>query len=148
MIAIKKKLFKGAMFTALSFIALILPNMVLFVVKRNEYFVHGADKISMGAMILLVFSLFMVKGALKDLDKRTTVLISLSIMLVTVWCFDSIIADLFWIILSSIIGYVLYLVLNIIGKRDLVYYKDYRSESARVMARKDAAEAVDVGGSV
>ena len=58
------------MFTALSFIALILPNMVLFVVKRNEYFVHGADKISMGAMILLVFSLFMVKGALKDLDKR------------------------------------------------------------------------------
>ena len=69
-------------------------------------------------------------------------------MLVVVWCFDSIITDLFWIILSSIIGYVLYLVLNIIGKRDLVYYKDYRSESARVMARKDAAEAVDVGGSV
>jgi len=97
----------------------------------------------MGVMIGLFYILLVMKGALKDIDKRITTLVSMLVMLGVVWFIDDIIADLFWIIASGIIGYVLYLILYLFGKKDLDYYKAYRNEKARVVARQETSNIIE-----
>ena len=138
----KKKFIRGIILQALSFIFLLAPLVALALIKKDIWFIHNAspEKISVGCIVALVFALCLLKGAFKELDKRFVTIITLAIMMVIVWCFDTILSDLFYIIMCSMIGYSLYLVLNLIGKKDYDYYKSYRDEKSRVEARQEALE--------
>ena len=137
-----KKAIKGILLTALSFIALVMPLAILMFLKRNEWFAFEVDgtKVSVGFIIALVFALCLLKGAFKELDKRFTTIFVLGIMSVITWLLDSIIQDLTLILICSIIGYVLYIVLNSFGKTSIDYAKEYRKEKARMEARNETKE--------
>lgn len=135
-----KRKFKGILLTAISFVALIMPLLILMVWKRNEWFAVKIDttKVSVGFIIALIFALCMLKGAFKDLDSRFTTIFVLGIIAVITWLMESIIKDITIILIAAIIGYALYLVINSIGKKDLNYVKEYNNEKARVDARNEA----------
>lgn len=135
-----KRKFKGILLTAISFVALIMPLLILMVWKRNEWFAVKIDttKVSVGFIIALIFALCMLKGAFKDLDNRFTTIFVLGIIAVITWLMESIIKDITIILIAAIIGYALYLVINSLGKKDLNYVKEYNNEKARVDARNEA----------
>lgn len=135
-----KRKFKGILLTAISFVALIMPLLILMVWKRNEWFAVKIDttKVSVGFIIALIFALCMLKGAFKDLDNRFTTIFVLGIIAVITWLMESIIKDITIILIAAIIGYALYLVINSLGKKDLNYVKEYNNEKARVDARTEA----------
>jgi hypothetical protein len=142
-----KRKFKGILLTAISFVALIMPLLILMIWKRNEWFAVKIDttKVSVGFIIALIFALCMLKGAFKDLDNRFTTIFVLGIIAVITWLMESIIKDITIILIAAIIGYALYLVINSLGKKELNYVKEYNNEKARVDAR---AEARSLDGSV
>lgn len=135
-----KRKFKGILLTAISFVALIMPLLILMVWKRNEWFAVKIDttKVSVGFIIALIFALCMLKGAFKDLDNRFTTIFVLGIIAVITWLMESIIKDITIILIAAIIGYILYLIINSLGKKDLNYVKEYNNEKARVDARTEA----------
>lgn len=135
-----KRKFKGILLTAISFVALIMPLLILMVWKRNEWFAVKIDttKVSVGFIIALIFALCMLKGAFKDLDNRFTTIFVLGIIAVITWLMESIIKDITIILIAAIVGYALYLVINSLGKKDLNYVKEYNNEKARVDARNEA----------
>lgn len=135
-----KRKFKGILLTAISFVALIMPLLILMIWKRNEWFAVKIDttKVSVGFIIALIFALCMLKGAFKDLDNRFTTIFVLGIIAVITWLMESIIKDITIILIAAIIGYALYLVINSLGKKDLNYVKEYNNEKARVDARTEA----------
>lgn len=135
-----KRKFKGVLLTAISFVALIMPLLILMVWKRNEWFAVKIDttKVSVGFIIALIFALCMLKGAFKDLDNRFTTIFTLSIIAVITWLMESIIKDITIILFAAIVGYISYLIINSLGKKDLNYVKEYNNEKARVDARTEA----------
>ena len=135
-----KRKFKGILLTAISFVALIMPLLILMVWKRNEWFAVKIDttKVSVGFIIALIFALCMLKGAFKDLDNRFTTIFVLGIIAVITWLMESIIKDITIILIAAIVGYILYLIINSLGKKDLNYVKEYNNEKARVDARNEA----------
>lgn len=135
-----KRKFKGILLTAISFVALIMPLLILMVWKRNEWFAVKIDttKVSVGFIIALIFALCMLKGAFKDLDNRFTTIFTLSIIAVITWLMESIIKDITIILFAAIVGYISYLIINSLGKKDLNYVKEYNNEKARVDARTEA----------
>jgi hypothetical protein len=138
--AAKKKFYRGVLFTAASMVLLVSPNLFWFYLQRDVYFETGATKLSVGALISLLFVFAMLRGAFKNLDKRFATFISLFVILSITWFMEAVIQDLFWIVTNAILGYSLYLVLSLIAKRDLSYYKGYRNEKSRIEARKEAQE--------
>lgn len=133
----KKKLIRGVILEIFSFLALMIPLVILTIINKDKWFIHGADKISIGFIIALIFAILLLKGAFKNVDNRLTTLGTLFVLLILVWCFQTIMDDLFWIILCSIIGYASYLLINIFARKDLLYVKEYKSEKARMDARLD-----------
>lgn len=135
-----KRKFKGILLTAISFVALIMPLLILMVWKRNEWFAVKIDttKVSVGFIIALIFALCMLKGAFKDLDNRFTTIFVLGIIAVITWLMESIIKDITIILFAAIVGYISYLIINSLGKKDLNYVKEYNNEKARVDARTEA----------
>ena len=117
-----------------------MPLLILMVWKRNEWFAVKIDttKVSVGFIIALIFALCMLKGAFKDLDNRFTTIFVLGIIAVITWLMESIIKDITIILFAAIVGYILYLIINSLGKKDLNYVKEYNNEKARVDARTEA----------
>lgn len=138
-----KKLLNGILYTIFSILGLALPTLILIYIKRDEWItVETGTSISIGVMIGLAYVLLLMRGALKDIDKRIVTLLSMFVFLGIVWFIDAIIADLFWIISSAIVGYILYLILSLIGRKDLNYYKSYKDERARVYARNEVNQEI------
>ena len=137
----KKKLL-GILLTTLSFVALIMPLLILMFIKRNTWFAVEVEstKVSIGFIISLIFVLCLLKGAFKDLDKRFCTIFALGIVCVITWLLETIIKDLTIILIAAIIGYILYLIINSIGKKELNYAKEFTNEKARVEARREARE--------
>jgi hypothetical protein len=135
-----KKRFRGIILTIISFIALILPLLILMIWRKNQWFALKIDttKVSIGFIIALVFALCLLKGAFKDLDKRFTTIFTLCSVALITWLLESIMSDITIILIAAIIGYSLYLIINSIGKKDLNYVKEYNNEKARVDARTEA----------
>lgn len=121
---------------------LVTPNVIWFVAKRDEYFTTGATKITTGAIVSIVFMAFLLKGAFKDIDKRISTLITMGIVLIIVWLFETIISDMFYIIALGMGGYISYLIFSSIGKRDLEYNRVFKDETFRQEARQDAVNLV------
>lgn len=134
------RMLRGALFTVISLVLLIAPNVVWFYINRDTYFETGVDRLSVGALLTLLFVFALMRGAFKDIDKRTTTIISLATVLAILWFFDAIIGDLWWIVLSGLTGYVMYLFFAIVAKRDLEYHRTLKDEKTRIRARKSAQE--------
>ena len=139
----KTRLIRGIILTIISFLVLIIPLAILVIVKRDTWFVHGVDKIGLGFIITLVAAILLLKGAFKNLDKRIVGLGTLAVLLILVWCFDSILDDLFLVLICCIIGYGCYLVIDIFARKDLLYVKEYKSERARMDARFDSKKEAE-----
>ena len=143
MIPLNKKFLKGIFISILSFVLLILPTVILFMVNYESWVVSGeSTKISIGAMLGLLYAVFVMKGAFKDISPKIATLISMGIFISIIWFLDSIMQDLFWVLLSVMIGYIFYIVVSSIGKRELDQYKSYRDEKSRIYARKEAQEDI------
>lgn len=133
----KKRL--GIFFRALAIVLLVTPIFALAIYKKDIWIINDytTDKISLGLIIALLFCLGLLKGAFKSLDKRLITAGSLLTFAVIVWLFDSIIDDLFWIILCAFVGYIFYLIFDGIGSNLYKKSKIYEEENIRTQARKD-----------
>ena len=137
-----KKLFRGWLFTVLSFVLLITPTVALFIANYETWVQGDAVKISMGVMVGLLYAMLIMRGALKEISVKFATLTSMFVFLAIVWFLDSIIQDLFWVITSIIIGYIMYMGISSIGQRHLNEYKAYRDEKVRVQARQEAQQDI------
>lgn len=137
---LNKKLLKGWLYTSFSFVALISPTVILFAVNYNQWVVGDSTKISIGVMIGLLYAILVMRGALKEVSVKAATLVSMITFLAIVWFLDTIIEDLFWVILSVIIGYSFYIVIANIGQRHMMEYKSYRDEKIRVAVRQEAKD--------
>lgn len=134
-----KKLLKGVLLNTLSLIVLILPTIGLFILNAEKWVYQGeATKITVGVMVGLLYAIFVMRGALKEISPKIATLLSMFTFLAIIWFFDTILEDLFWVVLSVIIGYSFYLGISGIGQRHLNEYKAYRDEKVRVQARQEA----------
>lgn len=138
---LNKKLIKGMIFGFSSFIVLVAPTIVLFIINRDEWVTQGdSTKISLGVMLGLLYAIFVMRGALKEVSVKVATLLSMFTFLGIVWFLDSVIQDLFWVILSTIVGYLFYMIMSSIGEKHMREYKAYRDEKVRIIARKEANE--------
>lgn len=136
---LNKKLLKGWLYTLASFVVLVTPTIVLFIINRDEWVTQQeATKISMGVLLGLLYAIFVMRGALKEVSVKIATLLSMFTFLAIVWFLESVIQDLFWVILSTIVGYIFYIFVSIIGERHMNEYKAYRDEKVRVQARQEA----------
>lgn len=118
-------------------ILLMLPFGVLTYLHKDTWFVKGADKVSIGFIMTLLFAILLLKGAFKNLDKRLMTGITLLTFTFIVWLLETIIKDLFWILICASIGYVFYLIFDSIGSRLVKNYDVYKNEHIRNQARED-----------
>jgi hypothetical protein len=134
-----KNLIKGILYNTLSIISLFFPIAILFIIKWDEWVtVQESIKVSMGAIIGLGYAIFVMRGALKDMAPKTATLISMSTFLIIIWFFDSLLNDLFWIVLALICGYVLYIIISYIGQKHIESFYISKDEKIRVKIRKEA----------
>ena len=132
------------LFGLISFILLVAPIGGWIIYKRDEYFASSvADKMSIGLIIALLFVVSMLVGAFKQIEKRITVVITLAIFYVLAMFLEPIIDDLRWVLLCALIGYVAYLPLWGLAKRDWNYHKVYNNEKVKIQARKEAEANAD-----
>lgn len=136
---LNKKLLKGWLYTFASFVVLVTPTLVLFLINREEWVTQQeATKISMGVLLGLLYAIFVMRGALKEISVKIATLLSMFTFLAIVWFLESVIQDLFWVILSTIVGYIFYIFVSTIGERHMNEYRAYRDERVRVQARQEA----------
>lgn len=139
----KKKLFWGYLLALLSFLFLIAPTLILFLINFDTYVVSGeTTKISLGAMIALIFALFVMNGAFREMNTRFATLISMVVFLIIIWFLESIIKDLFWVTLSIIVGYVFFIIISSLGKTQINEYNIYKDEKLRAKVRKQTQDEI------
>lgn len=134
---LNKKYIKGLLYNIASFAALITPTAFLFLINRDQWVEGDATKISIGVLIGLLYAILVMRGALKEVSPRIATLLSMFTFLAIVWFLGSIIQDLFWVILSIIIGYIFYMFIAMIGERHMQEYKAYKDEKVRVKVRQE-----------
>lgn len=141
--SMNNKLLSGYIYTVLSFVVLILPTVALFIFNYEEWVVSGeTTKISAGVMLGLLYAIFVMNGALKEVSPKIATLVSMIVFLMVIWFLESVIQDLFWVILSVIVGYACYITIAAIGQRQLGEYKIYKDEKIRVQIRKQAQDDI------
>jgi hypothetical protein len=140
----KRKLLVGYLLTSLSFLVLILPTIALFIVNYDIWVSVSSEttKISLGVMLGMLYAIFVMNGALKEISPKIATLISMIVFLMIIWFLESVIQDLFWVVLSVIVGYVLYIGVSSIGLRQINEYKTYKDEKIRMAVRKQAQEDI------
>lgn len=138
-----KKLFQGYILTSLSFVAMILPTVILFIINYEDWVVSGeTTKISLGAMLGLIYAIFVMNGALKEISPKLATLISMVVFLMVIWFLESVIQDLFWVTLSVIAGYVCYIGISSLGANQIQQYRIYKDEKIRAKVRKQAQDEI------
>jgi len=144
---LNKKFLRGLIFTVSSFVVLIAPTIILFLINREQWVQEGDSvRISIGVLFGLLYAILVMRGALKEISVKTATLLSMFTFLAIVWFLDSILQDLFWIILSVIIGYIFYMVMSTIGDRHMNEYKAYKDEKVRMKARQQQEEEEEILG--
>lgn len=132
---------KQIKWTLISLIAVIMPILIWVIINRDTY-LRGSTAINtgIGFTLSMVFILCILKGAFKNVNKNLNIIIWLGAFLALTYFLDAILNDLFWILLFSIVGYILYMpceYLASLNKRraDIVsdekIKQDVRSEYAR-----------------
>lgn len=149
-----KKLVVGRLFQVLAFIGLIMPFCLLLLIKKDIYFKTATDtlKISLGVMIGMAYALILIIKALSEINKYVKPLVTLVIITLITFLFQSIIKDLFLILLTLVFGYILFLILITIANHFVEYGKEYKKtyirEEAKQAYAKDAKEKISIGGNV
>lgn len=137
-----KKLVRGWFLTFLSFVLLISPSVSLFIINYDQWVKDDAVKISMGVMLGMLYAIIIMRGALKEVSQKIATLMSMFVFLGIIWFLNSILEDLFWIVLSVIFGYIMYMIVSSIGERNITEYKAYKDEKVRVKARQEAKDDI------
>lgn len=133
-----KKYIFGVLLSVFAVILFFVPFAILFFTKQDEWVtVAEGTSISTGVIIGLIYGVLVLRGALKDMSPKFVTLISMSVFLAVIYFLDSIMADLFWIVLSLMGGYILFIGFSAWGKRTIELAKVYGDETMRVVARKD-----------
>ena len=102
--------------TLTSLILLIGPLLGWVIVRREIYFSDGGRvKIGIG-FITMAFILAALKGAFKNYSQTLNTIIWLGVFLAISWFLQSILNDLFWILLMSICGYLMYMPFEYLAK--------------------------------
>ena len=149
-----KKLVVGRLFQVLAFIGLIMPFCLLVLIKKDIYFKTATDtlKISLGVMIGMAYALILIIKALSEINKYVKPLVTLVIITLITFLFQSIIKDLFLILLTLVIGYILFLILITIANHFVEYGKEYKKtyirEEAKQAYAKESKEKISIGGNV
>jgi len=120
---------------------LIAPFVALCVYNRDKWFIGNTTKTWMGLIVGLIYIVLIMSKALKEINKNLQVTLTLCVATCISYFLSVIIADLTWVMMSGVVGWVLFMVFDAIAKRDLNYYKTYVEEHARVEARKEAQES-------
>lgn len=103
--------------TLLSLLLLIGPLLGWVIARRDIYFSDGEQtKIGIGFFITLAFILAALKGAFKNYSQTLNTIIWLGVFLAISWFLQSILNDLFWILLMSICGYLMYMPFEYLAK--------------------------------
>jgi hypothetical protein len=136
----KNRFLRGIILRFFSFVFLIAPFGVLTYLKRETWFISGANKISFGMIVMLIFVACLLGGAFKTIDKRINTIITLGVFALVTWFLAPIMVDITWILIAALVGYLIFLIFSIFADKDLNYHKEYVSEHARVEARKEAQE--------
>lgn len=134
-----KKLIIGRLLQILSFIGLITPFMYLLLLKKDVYFKTANDtiKISLGVIIGLAYCIILVLKTLNEINRYIKPLIALVIFTLITYLFQSIIKDLFLILLMLVIGYAIFLILMTISDKFIEYGKEYKKTFVREKAKND-----------
>ena len=133
----KNKFFWGWFFKIIAIILLITPLTFLAYTNKENWFVNNSYRVSFGFILTFIFAILLLKNAFKNLDKRLTTICFLITMSVIVWLLDSIIDDLFMILVCCLTGYVIYLIFDTVGSHLVEIYKVYKNEKIRNQARDD-----------
>ena len=133
-----KKYVFGVLLNIAAIIFFFVPFAILFIVRYDSWVTTETTKISVGVMLGLFYAILVLRGALKQMSPKLTTIISMGVFLALLWFFDSIINDLFFIVFSVMIGYILFIGLNSWGKRQIEIAKIYKDETVRVVARTTA----------
>lgn len=133
-----KKYIFGILLNVFAVVMFFVPFGILFIAKYDEWVtVASGTSISTGVIIGLVYGVLVLRGALKDMSPKVTTLISMGVFLAVIYFLDSIMADLFWIVLSLMGGYLMFIMFAAWGKRTIEHAKVYGDEKMRVIARTD-----------
>lgn len=141
----KNKAILGWLFKFLAILLLIAPLFVLTFRNRVEWFGDGAIRVSAGFVMTFLFAILLLKGAFKNLNKKFAIIMTLFVFTIIVGLLDSIIKDLFWILVYSSVGCILYLIFDSIGSYLVNIYNVYKHEHIRTKAREDYEEAKEKG---
>lgn len=122
-----------------SVILFITPFLILYNIKRDVWIVEaeGFD-IAVGVIIGIVYLVLVFKGLLKKAAPLMSVFITTVVLAIIIGLLDSIINDLFWIMISVSIGVLLFVIFYKIGHRQIELAKIYGNEKVRMVAREEA----------
>ena len=117
----KKLRIKVVIFYAISYICLLTPLLVLCIINRDAYFVRNKSGLSVafGGMLSVLFAVLLMKQGLKKINKA----LSATMLLVIVWCLQSIINDMLAVVFCYWLGICLFTIFEIPAKH---YHKDLR----------------------
>lgn len=132
--------FKAIIMYILSFILLALPMAVLIYVKRDVYFKESSSNTTVGLIIALTFTIFMILKGFGSLNKDFKVLITLGVLTVITLFLKTIIEDLVYMLPLSFVGWLLFLPPKFMGdkfwRHSRVYTDQFIKEKARQKIRK------------
>lgn len=133
-----KKLLLGRILQVVAFIGLITPFFILCLIKKNVWFKSSTDtlKISLGVIVGMCYALVLVIKALAEMNKMVKPLITLVVISVITYLFQNIVNDLFIILVSLIIGYVVFLILYTLAN----HFVEYGTEFKKTYIREEAKE--------
>lgn len=139
-----KKYVFGVLLNVAAIIFFFVPFAILFIVRYDSWVTAETTKISVGVMLGLFYAILVLRGAFKRMSPKLTTIISMGVFLALLWFFDSILNDLFFIVFSIMIGYILFIGLNSWGKRQIEIAKIYKDETVRVTARNVTSTSTDI----
>ena len=139
-----KKYVFGVLLNVAAIIFFFVPFAILFIIRYDSWVTTETTKISVGVMLGLFYAILVLRGALKQMSPKLTTIISMGVFLALLWFFDSILNDLFFIVFSIMIGYILFIGLNAWGKRQIEIAKIYKDETVRVTARNVTSTSTNI----
>lgn len=133
----KNKLILGYSLYVVAVALLLSPTLLWFYWNRETYFRENTVNLSIGAILTLFSIVLLLKGSLKEINGNIKPIFWLGILLGITYFIESILNDLFWIILCALVGYIMFAILNPFAMRNINYVKVYMNEKARIEARSD-----------
>ena len=118
-----------------SLLALLTPIGAWIGIKWADYTTHGI-KLAFGLILGFGFAFALIKDAFKNIHANTARVMNLSILLGLIWLLESVLNDMFWIVLFIIVGYIIYIPFNDRAEKADRMMKAIEDEQVRVEVRE------------